>query len=203
MRGPNSAAAIDKAIRASHAALGGSRPIDLWQVHHVEPERTVEVMRAADKCREEGLIEQIGVCNVCIEQLESLRKANIKICSVQEEFSIWNRTASSKFNNNPRGKTGLLDYCIEHNLTFIAYSPFGGLKQRRKERDLVKDFPKFGVVSKKKGFDPYHLLLAVYRTLWPKMLIIVGTRTPERAAALLEYEKIELTKQEAEDLWKK
>jgi len=44
----------------------------------------------------------------------------------------------------------MLDYCTEHNIPFICHSPFGGLKTRRGERDLVKDFPKIAKYAEEK-----------------------------------------------------
>ncbi len=93
-------------------------------------------------------------CNVSISQLDALKAAKIDIVSVQNEFNIWTKTAGNAFNGNPKGKTGVVDYCSQNGLVFIAYSPLGGLKTRRKERNLVQDFPKFGVEAQKRGVDP-------------------------------------------------
>jgi aryl-alcohol dehydrogenase-like predicted oxidoreductase len=53
-----------------------------------------------------------------------------------------------------QGKTGTVDFCSKHGLVFMAYSPLGGLKTRRNERDLVADFPQFAVEAKKRNVDP-------------------------------------------------
>lgn len=90
--------------------------------------------------------------------------------SVQNELNIWTKTASNPYNGNPKvlaffvgfffssvkkkGKTGVVDYCAKEGLVFFAYSPLGGLKTRRNERNLVADFPKFGTEAAKRGVDP-------------------------------------------------
>lgn len=89
-----------------------------------------------------------------VGQLEALKSAKIRIVSVQNEFNIWTKTAASAYNGNPKGKTGVIDYCAKEGLAFLAYSPLGGLKTRRKERNLTADFPKFGVEASKRGVDP-------------------------------------------------
>ncbi len=192
---------IEALIRASHKRLGGRDPIPLWQVHHVDEKATVPVMKAAQRMQREGLIRHLGVCNVSVAQLEALRKEGIAIVSVQNEFSIWTRTAATASNGNLSGKTGVLDYCREHGLLFLAYAPMGGLKARRAERNLVKDFPQFAAEAAKRQCDAHALLMATMRTLWPHAVLLVGTRTAERAARLLDYEKISLTAEEARSLW--
>jgi aryl-alcohol dehydrogenase-like predicted oxidoreductase len=192
---------IEALIRASHARLGGKRPIPLWQVHHADEKATLPVMRAAQRMQKEGLISHLGVCNVSLAQLEALRADGIRIATVQNEFSIWTRTASSPNNGNKTGKTGILEYCRHHGLVFLAYSPLGGLKTRRGERDLARDFPQFAAEAKNRGCDPCALLMATMRRLFPEVVLLVGTRRADRAAQLLDFEHIALTEAEARKLW--
>ena len=192
---------IEELIRASHARLGGQRSIALWQVHHVDEKATVPVMRAAQRMQQAGLIRHLGACNVSVAQLEALRKEGIRIATVQNEFSIWTRTAASASNGNLTGKTGLLDYCRQHGLVFLAYSPLGGLKTRRGERSLVRDFPQFAGAAERRQCDPCALLMAVMRRLFPEVVLLVGTRSVARASHLLDYENIALTVEEAKKLW--
>lgn len=179
-------------------------PLPLWMVHHVEPQHTVNVMRAADEMRKKGLIQMLGCSNVSVGQLETLQKEGIPIVCVQNEFSIYTRTAATPFNGNKTGKTGVIDYCRDHGIVFMAYSPFGGLKTRRGERKpLEEQFPDLARVAQEKKCDPHALLLKVMRTLWPHVVPIVGTRRKDRAARLMDYQKIDLTIQEAKQLWPK
>lgn len=105
------------AIRRSIEALGGTRPIVLWQWHAPDPRYPIEEsllpIRQAVK---EGLIQHVGLSNVSVEQIQEARDM-VDVVSVQNRFSLWHRQPE---------RDGVLEYCERTGLTLLAYSPLGG-----------------------------------------------------------------------------
>lgn len=191
--------AVVAAVSASASRLGS--PLWLWQSHHAPDHTLVPIMLAV---QHSALATHLGVCNVSVPAVERLIAAGVRLTTVQNEFSPWVRTAATPLkpgSGGAGGRTGMLDYCAKNGLVFLAYSPFGGLKTRRAERNLDTDFPHFTEAAARKQCTSHALLLAVMRKLWPHCIPLVGTRSPDRVRQLLDYEKIELSAEEAQDLW--
>lgn len=107
------------------AALRGSMrrlrvgQLDLYQIHW--PLRPISInawMEAMAVAVEKQLIKAIGVSNFDLEQTQEAMKAlapyGLSLASNQIEYNLLERSAE----NN-----GLRDYCREHNIAIIAYSP--------------------------------------------------------------------------------
>ena len=77
------------ACRQSCTALGVER-IDLYQLHVPDPRTPLETsVRALAALKRDGLIRQIGLCNVTVGQIEQARRLT-DIDAIQIELSIWN-----------------------------------------------------------------------------------------------------------------
>jgi aryl-alcohol dehydrogenase-like predicted oxidoreductase len=89
--------------------------MDLFQIHWPHPGVSVnETLSAMNSLRQQGKIRFIGVSNFSLEQLKVAQLAcGDIISSVQTEYNLFDRSIE----NN------LLSYCIEQELTVIAYSP--------------------------------------------------------------------------------
>jgi diketogulonate reductase-like aldo/keto reductase len=92
--------------------------IDLYQLHW--PNETVpiaETMAAMEELVDAGKIRFIGVSNFDLWDLERAQAASgrHKIASNQVPYSVIERTIEA----------GPLNYCREHQITVIAYSPLG------------------------------------------------------------------------------
>ncbi len=88
--------------------------IDLFQLHRVDPETTIEVSVAAlAEAQADGRIGHIGLSNVTREQLD--RAMTIApIASVQNRFNMAERDAED-----------LVDFTAEAGIAFIPYGPLG------------------------------------------------------------------------------
>lgn len=96
----------------------GTDYIDLYQLHW--PNETVpiaETMGAMEELVDAGKIRFIGVSNFDLWDLKTAQAAlaRHKIASNQVPYSLIDRTV----------EWGLLDYCRQHQITVIAYSPLG------------------------------------------------------------------------------
>jgi hypothetical protein len=87
--GSNKPENVKNQIRASYQALGGKRPIDLWQAHHIHGTKdtivpnTIGAIQAAFEMVKAGLVRYVGLCNASVAQVEACLKAGLNIVSVQ------------------------------------------------------------------------------------------------------------------------
>ena len=87
--------------------------IDLYQMHWPDPEQDVEeAWEEMLKLRDEGKVRYLGVCNFNVEHLERIRKIEPAV-SLQPPYSMLHREVEEK----------LLDYCAQHEMGVLAYSP--------------------------------------------------------------------------------
>ena len=76
------------ACEASRRALGVER-LQLYQLHAPDPRTPLSTsVRALAALRRDGFVEQIGLCNVNVAQIEEARQIT-EIASVQVELSVW------------------------------------------------------------------------------------------------------------------
>lgn len=138
---------IRATIRESHMALGGEKPIDLWQYHQLDRNYPLEeTLGAVKEAVDEGLIRHVGVSNFHVEQIERARQI-VDIVSVQNEYSLWARDVE---------RNGVLEYCEGEGLTFFAWRPLGG-KHRAKTLDHNATI---AALAEEKNASPQQLALA-------------------------------------------
>jgi aryl-alcohol dehydrogenase-like predicted oxidoreductase len=148
---------LEETIRISFEALGGEKPIDVWQYHAPDPDYTIEESLApAKKAVEAGIIRFVGVSNFSVEQIKRSQDI-VDVVSVQNQYNPWYR--QPEFD-------GVLEYCEQESLTFLPWSPFGG---SRRHQGLA-DFPTIA----KLDVSVYCIVLAWLRSKSPCILPIPG-----------------------------
>ena len=152
---------LRRTIRESHAALGGAKPIDLWQ-HHAPDERVPvrESLTAVHEAVNEGLIRRVGVSNYSVEQIDEAREI-VDVVSVQNQYSPWHRQPETD---------GVLDYCEREGLTFLPWSPLGG---SQRVGDLA-DHVELVAVARDNSVSPVRIVLAWLRAKASCVLPIPG-----------------------------
>lgn len=106
---------IRKACDASLARLKTDH-VDLYQLHRVDPKVPIEdSVGAMAELVKDGKVKNIGLSEVNVEQIKQAQVIH-PIASVQSELSIW---TSENIEN------GVLDYCKQNNIGFLAFSPLG------------------------------------------------------------------------------
>ncbi|RME81948.1 MAG: aldo/keto reductase [Caldilineae bacterium] len=95
--------------------------VDLYQIHWPFPPVPIETwMQALADAVEQGLTRTVGVSNYNLQQTKRAQAAlaarGIPLASNQVQYSLLMRKPE---------REGLLDYCREHRITLIAYSPLG------------------------------------------------------------------------------
>lgn len=138
---------LRKTIRESFEALGGQKPIDLWQYHAPDPSYTIEVALApAKEAVEEGIIRFVGVSNFSVDQIKRARDI-VEISSVQNQYNPWHREPESD---------GVLEYCEAEKLTFFPWSPLGGSRRVTS----LQDIPAIAKLAAEKNVSVYCIVLA-------------------------------------------
>ena len=134
------------ACEASRRALGVER-IHLYQLHAPDPRTPLSTsVRALAALKRDGLIEQIGLCNVNVGQIEEARRI-AEIDAVQVELSVW---------HDDNFLSGVADYCVANGIRLIAHRPLGGPHRIRR---TMSD-PALVDVAARHGRTPFEIALA-------------------------------------------
>ncbi|OPZ78642.1 MAG: General stress protein 69 [Alphaproteobacteria bacterium ADurb.Bin438] len=106
---------ILKNCEASLKRLGVSR-LDLYYVHRPNPNIPISyTAKAFNRLLDEGMIKNVGISNASVQTLmEYQNHLNKPIFATQSHYNLIVRECVKK---------GVLDYCIENNIKFIAYRP--------------------------------------------------------------------------------
>ncbi len=89
--------------------------IDLYYLHRVDTNVPLEdQIGTLARLVEEGKIKHIGLSEVAVPTIEKAHSIH-PIAAVQSEYSLWTR--------NP--ENGVLDYCKNNGIAFVAFSPLG------------------------------------------------------------------------------
>ena len=153
---------LRQAIHESHVALGGDRPIPLWQHHMIDPNYPLEVsLEPVREAVENGLIRYVGVSNYRLDEIKRAREV-VDVVSVQNQYSPWRRGPEYG---------GVLDYCEKEGLTFIPASPLGG-STRAKDLGLIDGL---AVLARERGISPQRLAIAWLMARSPCILPIPGS----------------------------
>lgn len=148
-------------IRISFEALGGAKPIDVWQYHAPDPDYTIEESLApAKEAVEAGLIRFVGVSNFSVEQIKRARDV-VDIVSVQNQYNPWHRQPEVD---------GVLEYCETEGLTFFPWSPLGGSRRV----GSLEAIPVIAKLAQEKGISVYQLVLAWLQAKSPCIVPIPG-----------------------------
>lgn len=141
---------LRETIQTSFAALGGAKPIDVWQYHAPDPNFTIEQsLTPVKEAVDQGLIRFVGVSNFSVEQIKQARDL-VEVVSVQNQYNPWHR--QPEFD-------GVLEYCEQEGLTFLPWSPLGGSSRVSR----LEDIPAIAELAQFKNVSVYQIVLAWLR----------------------------------------
>jgi aryl-alcohol dehydrogenase-like predicted oxidoreductase len=135
--------------------------ITLYQLHR--PDLRVpfsDSVGALAELREAGKILHVGLSNVSVAQIEVARQI-VPIVSVQNRCHPYDRSA---------WQDGVIRYCEENAIAFLAYSPVGGMR----DRDLVAQDPVLTEIGRAHGVSPQQVALAWLLAASPVLVAIPG-----------------------------
>jgi aryl-alcohol dehydrogenase-like predicted oxidoreductase len=174
---------LRETIRESYEALGGEKPIDLWQYHAPDPEYKIsDSLTPAREAVRSGLIRWVGVSNFSVEQIKQAREV-VEVVSVQNQYNLWHRQPETD---------GVLEYCEAEGLTFLPWSPLGGSRRVSE----LKNMTAISDLAHQKGVSIYALVLAWMLAKSPCILPIPGARKPESIEDSVRSTQVKLTQAE-------
>jgi aryl-alcohol dehydrogenase-like predicted oxidoreductase len=114
----SSRAYLIEACEASRRRLGVD-VIDLYQIHRPDLlAHPAEVAASLGELVDRGWVRHVGVSNYSASQLDAvLAHCEGPIITSQPEFSLWHLAPLDD---------GVLDRCLQHRITPLAWSPLGG-----------------------------------------------------------------------------
>jgi aryl-alcohol dehydrogenase-like predicted oxidoreductase len=162
-----SPAHLRAACEQSLKALDVER-IDLYQLHAPDPRVSfAESIGALADLRRSGKIRWVGLSNVSVAQIRQAEQI-VPITSVQNRLNPFFREALTE---------GVVQYCTDHGIGFLAYSPIGGGRLNRK----LPANPVLRPMASRLGVTPHALVLAWVLARSPAVIVIPSARTVEHA----------------------
>jgi aryl-alcohol dehydrogenase-like predicted oxidoreductase len=155
------------ACDASLRALGVER-IDLYQLHAPDPavpfEKSVEALAQLWR---DGRIRWVGLSNVSVVQIRAAESI-VPITAVQNRLNPFFREALTD---------GVLQYCTQRGIGFLAYSPTGGGRLNLK----LPNHPVLQPMAARLQVSAHQLVLAWVLAQSPVAIVIPSARTVDHA----------------------
>ncbi len=162
-----SPAQLRAACEQSLKALRVER-IDLYQLHAPDPRVPfAESIGALADLQRSGKIRWVGLSNVSVTEIRQAEQI-VPITSVQNRLNPFFREALTE---------GVVQYCTDHGIGFLAYSPIGGGRLNRK----LPAHPVLRPMASRLGVTPHALVLAWVLARSPTVIVIPSARTVEHA----------------------
>ncbi len=160
-------ASLVAACEASLTALGVEQ-IALYQLHAPDPAVPFEEsVGALVELQRAGKIRWIGLSNVSVEQIRRAEALG-PVATVQNRLNPYFREALAD---------GVVRYCGERGIGFLAYSPTGGGRLTRK----LPDHPVLAAMAARRQVTAHQLCLAWVLAQGPSVLAIPSARRTEHA----------------------
>lgn len=178
----------DYLIQACERSLSalGVESIDLYQFHRPDPAVPyAESLGALRDLLDAGKVRMVGISNASVEQIEQAMSM-MPLASVQNEFSP-----------SFRSSLGELQFCQEHGVAFLPWSPLGGMASAA---SLGSSHTKFAEIADQRGVSPQQIALAWELGQAPCVIPIPGARRPATILDSLQAVDIELTADEIAQL---
>jgi aryl-alcohol dehydrogenase-like predicted oxidoreductase len=170
---------LRRACDRSLKALGVDR-IELYQLHAPDPRVPLEdSVGALADLRSAGKVRWVGLSNVTVEEIERARGI-VEITSVQNRLNPFFREALTE---------GVVQFCADHRLGFLAYSPTGGGRLTRK----IPSHPAVTAVAEHRRATPHAVVIAWVLAQGQSVIPIPSARTPEHAADSAHAAEVELS----------
>jgi len=174
---------LKEAAKASAMRLG-VEAIGLYQLHRHDPEVPYEESLGAIRdLLDDGVIQMAGISNVTIDMIQlAQRVLGGRLVSVQNQFSPEHVETFDT-----------LEYCAEHHIAFLPWSPLGGIGGAARVGDRHASFQS---VADAHGVSPQRVTLAWELALADVVIPIPGASRPESITDSAEAGEITLSADE-------
>ena len=172
---------LRSACEASLRRLGADT-IDLYQFHAPDPKVPIEEsLGELVRLQDEGKIRHIGVSNFWLEDLK-VAKELANVVSVQNPLSI--------LFYEPEQYDGILRYCEEQGIAFIAYAPLGGFRRPYILSQISEDF---NALAARQNITPFQLGLLRLMALSSSIIPIPGSVTKQHVLENLAVQQMSIS----------
>lgn len=157
--------------------------IFLYQLHATDPDIPLtDSIGELSRLMDEGKIQHIGLSNVNVEHIQ-LALSITHIMSVQNRCNLFERKS---FTN------GVIEFCEQNDITFIAHSPVGGHFQhvQHAENILLKK------LAEKHHVSAYQIMIAWLLHKSPSIFPIPGASKTSSIKDSLEAINVKLSKED-------
>src|SRR3954468_5078076 len=179
----SSDAHLKEAVDDSLQRLGVEQ-IALWQHHRPDPQVPYdEVIGTLAEIAKSGKVEMVGLSNANPEQIRAAHAVlGDALASVQNQFSPAFRSSRPE-----------IDVCEELGLTFLPWSPLGGLGDAK---ELADKHPAFAEIADAHGVSAQQVALAWELAQSPVVVPIPGAKRPQSIRDSAAAADLELTDEE-------
>lgn len=156
--------------------------IDLYQFHRPDPDTSFEdSIQTFAELQDEGLVDQVGVSNVSVDQLETARE-HVDVATVQNRFNL-----------DDRSNADVLEVCEDNDIGFIPWAPIDA-EDLDEHGDLVDEIA-----------DDYDATRRQIGLAWllersDVILPIPGTSDPEHLESNVEASQLSLADEDVQRL---
>jgi aryl-alcohol dehydrogenase-like predicted oxidoreductase len=157
--------------------------IFLYQLHSPDPKIPLtDSIGELAKLKGEGKIQHIGLSNVSVEHIE-LALSITHIMSVQNRCNLFEQMSF---------KNGVVEFCENNDITFVAHSPVGGHYQHKQRADniLLKK------LAEKHDASPYQIMIAWLLHKSPSIFPIPGASKVSSIEDSLKANNIKFSKED-------
>jgi len=161
--------------------------IFLYQLHAPDPDVPLsDSVGELVRLKAEGKIQHIGLSNVTVEQIQCALSIT-DIMSVQNRCNLFERTSF---------KNGVVKFCEENDITFIAHSPVGGHFQHAQHTDnrLLKK------LAEKYDASTYQIMIAWLLHRSSSLVAIPGASKTSSITDSLRAINVEISKEDMQIL---
>ncbi len=170
------------ACERSLKALGVGH-IDLYQLHAPDPAVPfAESVGAIAELQREGKVRRVGLSNVSVAEIKVAQDI-VEVVTVQNRLSPFFREAL---------ETGVVNYCANKAIGFLAYSPVGGRQLNKK----LPDHPAVKPIAERIAASAHAVVLAWVLAQGPSVIAIPGARTADHALDSASAADLVLSEQE-------
>ncbi len=157
--------------------------IDLYQLHAPDPHVPfADSVGELARLREQGKIRWVGLSNVSVVQIRQA-EGIVPVTAVQNRLNPFFREALSG---------GVVRYCSDRGIGFLAYSPTGGGRLNLK----LPGHPVLGPMAAARGVSAHAIALAWALAQSPTVIVIPSARTVEHARDSVAAASLQLTPEE-------
>jgi len=163
--------------------------IDLLLIHRPDPMMDAsEVAEAVDKLMSAGKILHFGVSNFLPQHMSLLRPV-VKVEANQYEISA--------FHTDPL-YNGITDYCQQHGIASLSWSPLGGgILAREEQSDATRRVIAVAeILGEEYNAEPGQILLAWLFAHPSRIVPVLGTTRLDRVRSAVQASEIKLSREQ-------